>query len=343
MSGSAVKLIDIARALGVSTATVSLALRNHPRISEKMRNKIQMKAASLGYLPNLAAQTLAQRGDSGGSNMFMGTIGLVMSSAYARVRADNSQCEVWDTNLRSCCELAGYGLDRFTVGPTVREQKALSRVLAARGIRGLVFYSNNEGFKDWALDWDRFACVTYCSSVHEHFLHNVMSTSYQDVYDAVIKVKEMGYRRPGYFVPHEGFDYWSAGFLSGIHEMALKFRTPILNHGTAISANDPDNDFLKWFRKYKPDVIIANYTNRLPRLLEGIGLRVPDDVGYLCLDVWPPFLHLSGLLQLRESTHQVIVDLLRGMIQRNQYGKPEQPLCIQIPSVWNAGATLRTQ
>ena len=39
-----VPLRDIARELGVSHVTVSLALRNHPRISEATRSRVQLKA-----------------------------------------------------------------------------------------------------------------------------------------------------------------------------------------------------------------------------------------------------------------------------------------------------------
>jgi DNA-binding LacI/PurR family transcriptional regulator len=42
---------DVAREAGVSTATVSLALSDHPRIAETTKLKIQSAAAALGYVP----------------------------------------------------------------------------------------------------------------------------------------------------------------------------------------------------------------------------------------------------------------------------------------------------
>lgn len=49
---------DVAKAAGVSPATVSLALNNHPRVSARMRAHVQESAQRLGYVANHAAQQL---------------------------------------------------------------------------------------------------------------------------------------------------------------------------------------------------------------------------------------------------------------------------------------------
>lgn len=49
---------DIAMQCGVTSATVSLALRNHPRISESRRIEIHAVAERLGYSPNVIARSL---------------------------------------------------------------------------------------------------------------------------------------------------------------------------------------------------------------------------------------------------------------------------------------------
>ena len=56
-----VTLKDIARATGVSTNTVSLALRNSPLVAAETRRRIVARAQELGYVPNAAAQTLVTR------------------------------------------------------------------------------------------------------------------------------------------------------------------------------------------------------------------------------------------------------------------------------------------
>jgi LacI family transcriptional regulator len=52
------KMKDIAQALGVSLVTVSKALRGHPDISRRTRERVEAKVKELNYRPNLAARSL---------------------------------------------------------------------------------------------------------------------------------------------------------------------------------------------------------------------------------------------------------------------------------------------
>ncbi|NLX07493.1 MAG: LacI family transcriptional regulator [Phycisphaerae bacterium] len=56
-----VTLQDIARRAGCSANTVSLSLRDSPRISKAMRARVQKLAEELNYAPNYAAQNLRRR------------------------------------------------------------------------------------------------------------------------------------------------------------------------------------------------------------------------------------------------------------------------------------------
>ena len=69
-NGSNVRLSDIATALGISKATVSLVINNDPRVSEKTRQKVLKKTKELGYIYNRGAAGLS----TGRSN----TIGLAV-------------------------------------------------------------------------------------------------------------------------------------------------------------------------------------------------------------------------------------------------------------------------
>jgi LacI family transcriptional regulator len=54
-------IVDIAKALGVSTATVHRALHNGPDVTAATRNRVLMMAKKIGYKPNLAARSLASK------------------------------------------------------------------------------------------------------------------------------------------------------------------------------------------------------------------------------------------------------------------------------------------
>ncbi len=57
----AVTIKDVARRAGVSTATVSLVLNNHPAISEPTRKRVLKAIEELGYHPRASARTLASK------------------------------------------------------------------------------------------------------------------------------------------------------------------------------------------------------------------------------------------------------------------------------------------
>ena len=58
MGEARLTLRDIARALGVSTSTVSLALRDSPRISTPVRERVKAEAERIGYSTDLAGTLL---------------------------------------------------------------------------------------------------------------------------------------------------------------------------------------------------------------------------------------------------------------------------------------------
>jgi DNA-binding LacI/PurR family transcriptional regulator len=55
----AVRLQDVAKAAGVSVATVSMVVNNNPRISPATKKRVQRFIEQLGYLPNRSAQIVS--------------------------------------------------------------------------------------------------------------------------------------------------------------------------------------------------------------------------------------------------------------------------------------------
>jgi LacI family transcriptional regulator len=220
----------------------------------------------------------------------------------------------------------------------------LNRILKTRGINGLLVYGANAEIHQWALDWEQFAAVAYAGSLHEHFIHNVMSSSYQDLYDAMIQLYERGYSRAGFFIidVQGHLDYWLAGYVTALQSLGKKKNIPNLKTEDHPNQKGCKEKFLFWFNRYKPDLILTNTDDRLLRVLAAEGIRVPEDVGVFCVDIVPSMMHLSGFHQLRDVAYQVMVDLLHGMLMRHEFGPPGKPYCIQIPPRWNEGETLRT-
>ncbi len=99
-----VTVITLARQAGVSTSTVSRALKGDPRISVETRRRIETLAAAAGYMPSAMARTL-----SGGRS---GLIGLVLgpntNPFYAEL-LEEAVSQAADRGLRLLLLYAGPG------------------------------------------------------------------------------------------------------------------------------------------------------------------------------------------------------------------------------------------
>lgn len=74
----AVTIKDVAKKAGVATSTVSRTLKNQPNISEATKAKVRKAMKELGYVPNVAAQNLANRSTQ--------TIGLILPPDFHQNR-----------------------------------------------------------------------------------------------------------------------------------------------------------------------------------------------------------------------------------------------------------------
>jgi DNA-binding LacI/PurR family transcriptional regulator len=120
----AVTIKDIARAAGVSHATVSRALNNHPAISEKTTAAVQSLAAQMGYIPSAAARSLKTRQSH--------ALGVIVSSL---------DDPFWSEVLHSIDEVAhaaGYNLFIATTHRDTRREAEVVQAMVQRGVDGVI-------------------------------------------------------------------------------------------------------------------------------------------------------------------------------------------------------------
>lgn len=89
-------IVDIAKSLGISAATVSRALNDHPRISAETKEKVKKKALELGYVVNRMASSLR--------NKRSGIVGLIVPKISMYFHT------VFITALQHRVQEAGYRL-----------------------------------------------------------------------------------------------------------------------------------------------------------------------------------------------------------------------------------------
>lgn len=129
MTGSAPTLEDVARAAGVSTATVSRCLNLPGKVAEDTRRRVEAAIERLGYTPNLAARTMAAR-----RSLAIGAIIPTMENAiFARA------LQAFQDTLGA----AGYTLLVASTGYDPAREAARLRALVARGVDGLLLIGHD--------------------------------------------------------------------------------------------------------------------------------------------------------------------------------------------------------
>lgn len=126
LARSIVRLKDIADKTGFSTNTVSLALRQSPRIPPQTRDVIQRAAAELNYLPNHIAKSLVSRETK--------TIGLVLTDINNPTLTRTAQA------IEIALAERGYGTLFATSNNTLAEEIRAIELFRSRQVDGMLIY-----------------------------------------------------------------------------------------------------------------------------------------------------------------------------------------------------------
>jgi len=121
-----VRLRDIAEKTGFSTNTVSLALRESPRIPLETRAIIRSAAQELGYVPNYVAKSLVSRETR--------TIGLVLTDILNPTLTHTAQA------VEIALAERGYGTLFATSNNTLAEEIKVVEMFRSRQVDGILIY-----------------------------------------------------------------------------------------------------------------------------------------------------------------------------------------------------------
>ncbi|MDJ0820824.1 MAG: LacI family DNA-binding transcriptional regulator [Paracoccaceae bacterium] len=126
---AAPKLHDVARAAGVSTATVSRCLNFPDRVSRETRDKVMAAVRTLGYSPNFGARAMAAKRTN--------TIGAIIPTMENAIFARGLQA--FQEELRQ----SGYTLLVASSSYRLDTEEEQIRSLVARGAEGLLLIGHD--------------------------------------------------------------------------------------------------------------------------------------------------------------------------------------------------------
>jgi len=131
MAGPIIRLKDIAERTGFSVNTVSLALRESPRIADGTRRQIRDAAEALNYLPNQIAKSLVSRETK--------TIGLVLTDITNPALTRVAQSVELELAAR------GYGTLLAASNNDAKEEVRALETFRARRVDGMLVYPRSHG------------------------------------------------------------------------------------------------------------------------------------------------------------------------------------------------------
>ena len=349
-----VTLSDIAKKAEVHVTTVSLALRNHPRLPERTRSRIQKIAKELGYQPDPVLQALVAYRGKVMTRRNPPTLAYLTNWStrlgWERVTAHP---EFFAGAKAKASEL-GFTLEHFWMGEPGLTHTRMSKILQTRGITGLIIASHRRE-TDVALhfDWSAFSAIKIDYFPHEPELHNVTNDQCSIVRLAMSHARKLGYKRIG-FAMDRGWDHsvdrlWTAGFLAEQSLQSPKEHVPLLlfpdyepvavwMSETRDHIEAPLEAFKKWYQRFKPDVIISKRSFVEP-CFEAMKLKIPQDVAFIDVFLEDFDGSTAGVRQNHETVGRLAIEILAGQLHYNKYGVPEIPTTTYVEGTWFDGTT----
>jgi len=98
--------------------------------------------------------------------------------------------------------------------------------------------------------------------------------------------------------------------------------------------------FSAWMEEHQPDALIS-FDTHVPGWLEKMGIRFPDDIGFVVHDWTPRMAAYAGIYQRRDHLAASAVDLIVTQLSQHEYGVPAVPRQIMIPPEWIEGPSVR--
>lgn len=337
MNDRRVTLADIASQCGVHVTTVSLALRNSPRLPSVTRERIHQTAQSLGYKPDPWLRALVSYRRHVASRRNVPTLAYVTNwNSRWGWKNVTAHPDFFRGASTAAVEL-GFNLEHFWTREPGLTHGRLSQILTARGIQGVIVASHvREIDEALRLDWSHFSAVKIDYFPHQPELPNVTNNQLHIIRLAMQKVIAAGYRRIG-FVMDEGWDItvdrlWSAGFLWEQQSLPVGDRIPpyLFPQAEPLQA---------WLQRHCPDVLISKREFVQP-VLKQLGWRVPQEIAFADLFLEDFSGKTAGVRQNHETVGALAVEMLAGLLQHNKRGVPEIPTTTYVEGTWFEGRSL---
>lgn len=318
---------------------VSLALRRDPSIPAATRERIVAVADRLGYRRNPLVSAL-MAGLRGGHprRREAPVIAYVESYPPDAPAQQAASLRRFRAGAVDQAERHGYRLEVFRLGDTAMTEAQLERVLAARGIRGVVFapFPRTESVLEQR--WEDHALAAVGFSLVRPRLHRAVNHQLHSIQLAMAELLACGYRRIGLAVTRHEDTRTERQWLSTVLLAQNEHRGQGVSFPLLYDDRIERRPLLAWLRRQQPEVVISTepaVQSMLPRAVR----RGTGPVGFAHMHLTSELAGCTGIDQNNEQVGAAAVDLVVEQLQANTYGLPAVPKTVLIEGRWMPGTT----
>lgn len=323
----------------MSRMTVSMALRDHPRVAPETRERIKEIAKRQGYTPdpNLTElmRYLRKRDISKEEPVIA-----ILNPKRAPLSKLCKDSLLIREGVKKRAEELGFKTEDFWLHEPGMRLKRIVQILETRGIRGIVVLPVENLHDVFSLPEENFTGVATCgvaaklgyNQVHPHF--------YQSMHMGVSSLMEQGFKRIGFCITDSEDE--RSNHLYQSYLLWHQNNTPAKNRVPILSSDEITKDALiKWVKKGKPDVVLSPNIEHYKWLKEA-GIRIPEDLSFAALA--PAMDETGEIAQVRIGFRKIgatAVDLLKSKLANEHVGPLHNPAVTLIRGEWVDGKSVK--
>jgi DNA-binding LacI/PurR family transcriptional regulator len=279
MKFEAITIKDIAKALGLSTSTVSRALRDSHEISTETKKMVLDYAEKHNYHPNPIALSLKER-----RSRSIGVIVCEIANSYFSQVINGIESIAYNNGYNVIIAQSRESFDREVLN---------LQYLTSRSIDGLIISVSTET-SDFSylkeLHEKKMPIVFFDRVVDEIETHKVIADNFKGAYDATTHLINSGYKKIAAITNPELLSISKerlAGYKKALTDNGLTVDDRLIKfcqHGGMIFSEVQEvvNELLEL--KQKPDAIFAaadKLTTNCLRIFKANGMDIPGDIGLI--------------------------------------------------------------
>ena len=317
-----VTLKDVARAAGVSYATVSRALSGSSQIGSDTRERIIKLCDEMGYTTNYVARSMVMKKTD--------LIGLVMPSI------DNEFMSQLAHYAEMSARTHGYNIMLCNSGPDLKQEKTVVKLLLGRKVDGILIVPQSpKTYENIQAYTDQVPTVFLSENLRDQPQSYVSVDNSRGTYLGTKHLYELGHREILYFGRRDSTTHQlrAEGYFQACREFGLmprfcdsSYSRSSIEHGYQLAKElfEKPVDYTAVFASTDSNAL------GLMKAADEKGIRIPEDLSLIGFDDIPsaalPRIDLTTIQQPKKAMAVQAVEMLLDKIEKGTQGYVHQIL-----------------